>query len=78
MLTNCDLQLVGEEFSRKPYAIAVQEGSPLREMFNDAILRMLNLRKIEELKLRWWDNNPEKATCDPRDDSGGITIQNIG
>lgn len=36
VLTNCDLQMVGEEFSRKPYAIAVQQGSPLKDQFNDA------------------------------------------
>lgn len=35
-LTNCDLQMVGEEFSRKPYAIAVQQGSPLKDQFNNA------------------------------------------
>ena len=35
-LTNCDLQMVGEEFSRKPYALAVQQGSPLKDILNDA------------------------------------------
>lgn len=35
-LTNCDLKQVGEEFSRKPYAIAVQQGSPLKDQFNNA------------------------------------------
>lgn len=35
-LTNCDLQVVGEEFSRKPYAIAVQQGSHLKDQFNNA------------------------------------------
>lgn len=35
-MTNCDLQVVGEEFSRKPYAIAVQQGSPLKDQFNNA------------------------------------------
>lgn len=35
-LTNCDLIMVGEEFSRKPYAIAVQQGSPLKDQFNNA------------------------------------------
>lgn len=35
-LTNCDLTMVGEEFSRKPYAIAVQQGSPLKDQFNNA------------------------------------------
>ncbi|KAG7163265.1 Ionotropic receptor 25a-like 1 [Homarus americanus] len=38
VLTNCDLQIVGEEFSRKPYAIAVQQGSPLKDQFNDALV----------------------------------------
>lgn len=35
-LTDCRLQMVGEEFSRKPYAIAVQQGSPLKDQFNTA------------------------------------------
>jgi ionotropic glutamate receptor len=33
-LINCEFQQVGEEFSRKPYAIAVQKGSPLKESFS--------------------------------------------
>lgn len=33
-MTNCDLQVVGEEFSRKPYAIGVQQGSPLKAEFD--------------------------------------------
>lgn len=36
VLTSCDLQMVGDEFSRKPYAIAVQQGSPLKDQFNNA------------------------------------------
>lgn len=36
VMTNCDLQMVGEEFSRKPYAIAVQQGSHLKDQFNNA------------------------------------------
>lgn len=35
-MTNCDLVQVGEDFSRKPYAIAVQQGSPLKDAFNNA------------------------------------------
>lgn len=31
---DCNLTLVGEEFSRKPYAIAVQEGSVLRDQLS--------------------------------------------
>ena len=79
VLVNCDLQMVGEEFSRKPYAVAVQEGSPLRDLLNDAILRLLNQRRLETLKERWWTDNPEKRECgDTNDQSDGISIQNIG
>lgn len=31
---NCDLRIVGKEFTPRPYAIAVQDGSPLREEIN--------------------------------------------
>lgn len=34
--TNCDLQYVGDDFSRKPYAIAVQQGSHLKDIVNNA------------------------------------------
>lgn len=80
VLTNCDLQMVGEEFSRKPYALAVQQGSPLKDQLNDAILKLLNQRKLETFKERWWNQNPEKKTCEDEDEDsgGGISIYNIG
>jgi ionotropic glutamate receptor len=78
-LVNCDLLMVGDEFSRKPYAVAVQQGSPLKDQLNDAILKLLNLRKLETLKERWWNQNPKKRVCDNSgDDTGGISIYNIG
>jgi len=77
--TNCDLQMVGDEFSRKPYALAVQQGSPLKDQFNDAILKLLNQRKLETLKERWWNQHPLKKVCEEDDDDGGgISIHNIG
>lgn len=30
-MTNCDLEKIGHEFSTRPFAIAVQQGSPLKE-----------------------------------------------
>ncbi|KAJ8982944.1 hypothetical protein NQ317_005259 [Molorchus minor] len=78
-ITSCDLTIVGEEFSRKPYAIAVQQGSPLKDQFNTAILQLLNRRELERLKEKWWNKNPEKKDCEKADDqSDGISIQNIG
>ncbi|RCN39163.1 hypothetical protein ANCCAN_14919 [Ancylostoma caninum] len=35
-LTNCKLQQVGTEFSRKPYAIAVQTGNVLKDQISSA------------------------------------------
>ncbi|CAG9835987.1 unnamed protein product [Diabrotica balteata] len=78
-ITNCDLTTVGEEFSRKPYAIGVQQGSPLKDQFNTAILQLLNRRELERLKEKWWNKHPEKKDCEKvEDQSDGISIQNIG
>ncbi|XP_043589504.1 ionotropic receptor 25a [Bombus pyrosoma] len=78
-MTNCDLVQVGEDFSRKPYAIAVQQGSPLKDQFNNAILILLNKRKLEKLKDTWWKKNPDRKDCDAENSqSDGISIQNIG
>ena len=35
-ITNCNLMSVGTEFSRKPYAIAVQTGHPLKDEISSA------------------------------------------
>ena len=94
-MTNCDLQMVGDEFSRKPYALTVQQGSPLKDQLNDAyvepqnqityqtilfrILKLLNQRKLEGMKERWWNQNPYRQNCDAEEeDTGGISIHNIG
>ncbi|CAK9805963.1 Ionotropic receptor 25a [Anthophora quadrimaculata] len=78
-MTNCDLVQVGEDFSRKPYAIAVQQGSPLKDQFNNAILILLNKRKLEKLKDTWWKKNPDRKDCDAENSqSDGISIHNIG
>lgn len=40
--TNCDVQSIGNEFSRKPLALAVQQESPLKDILSSAILKLLN------------------------------------
>ena len=60
VLTNCDLQIVGEEFSRKPYALGTPQGSPLKDQLNDAVLKLLNQRKLETFKEKWWNQNPNR------------------
>ncbi|KAK6763794.1 hypothetical protein RB195_024212 [Necator americanus] len=79
VLTNCNLQQVGTEFSRKPYAIAVQTGHVLKDQISSAILMLLNLRRLETLKEKWWNSNPNKVVCaDINNENDGISIQNIG
>lgn len=78
-MTNCDLQSIGNEFSRKPLALAVQQNSDLKDKLSSAILKLLNQRKLETLKERWWTRNPEKKDCqDSKKQSDGISIYNIG
>ncbi|XP_031338267.1 ionotropic receptor 25a-like [Photinus pyralis] len=78
-LTSCDVRIVGEEFFRKPYALAVPQGSPLRDQLNAAILHFQREGELLQLKKKWWDNNPFKVQCDqPENDTGGINFQNIG
>ncbi|XP_057341195.1 ionotropic receptor 25a [Microplitis mediator] len=78
-MTTCDLIMIGDEFSRKPYAMAVQQGSPLKDQLNNAILKLLNQRKLETFKSKWWSRNPYRVDCTKKDSqSDGISIQNIG
>uniref|UniRef100_A0A1I8NTP0 Ionotropic glutamate receptor C-terminal domain-containing protein n=2 Tax=Stomoxys calcitrans TaxID=35570 RepID=A0A1I8NTP0_STOCA len=79
VMTNCDLQMVGEEFSRKPYAIAVQQGSHLKDQFNNAILTLLNKRQLEKIKDKWWKHDDIEDKCHKSENqSDGISIENIG
>ncbi|KAK0049414.1 glutamate receptor 2 [Biomphalaria pfeifferi] len=76
-LINCDVMEVGEEFSRKPYALAIREGSPMKNELNNAILRLINNRTLEELKSKWWKKDAKECSKD-EDESDGISIRNIG
>ncbi|GFU11746.1 ionotropic receptor 25a [Nephila pilipes] len=43
------------------------------------ILKLLNQRKLEGLKEKWWNKNPAKKECDDSSQqSDGISIANIG
>ncbi|XP_074641312.1 ionotropic receptor 25a-like [Tubulanus polymorphus] len=85
-MIDCGLWAVGESFSRKPYAIAVQEGNiALRNDLSQQILQLLNQRVLEDLKTAAWSKEyidkhfqkvPECPTVE--DESDGISIQNIG
>lgn len=43
------------------------------------ILTLLNKRRLEKLKDKWWKHNPVKKVCEAEDNqSEGISIHNIG
>jgi len=78
VLTNCDFWEVGEEFSRKPYALAVQQGQvALRNELSDAVLKLLNQRILEDMKSYWWEYNMKECPK-VEDESEGISLKNIG
>lgn len=78
-MTDCSLRAVGDEFSRKPIALAVRRGEEqLRDDLSYAILQLINQRYMEVLREKWWTNNPAKVVCDNADESEGISIENIG
>ncbi|KAI1278138.1 Glutamate receptor ionotropic, kainate 3 [Halotydeus destructor] len=77
VVTHCDLTTVGNEFSRKPIALVVQQNSTLKDRLSSAILKLLNERQLESLKEEWWDNY--RRVCeDTKKSSDGISIHNIG
>ncbi|XP_053406688.1 ionotropic receptor 25a-like [Mercenaria mercenaria] len=79
VLTDCNVEEIGEEFSRKPFAFAVTQGSPLRAQMSNVILELSNNRYLEDLTNKWWDSNELKKECDRiEDESDGISIENIG
>src|SRR5699024_10757017 len=51
----------------------------LKDKLSSAILKLLNQRRLENLKEKWWNRNPEKKDCqDSKKQSDGISINNIG
>ncbi|KAJ8664779.1 hypothetical protein QAD02_006441 [Eretmocerus hayati] len=77
-LRECELMRVGEEFSKRPYAIGVQEGSPLKEHLNHALYKISQERKLEAMKKKWWANVPGQKKCVSYDEAiDGIGMNSI-
>ncbi|KAG8040310.1 hypothetical protein G9C98_000881, partial [Cotesia typhae] len=79
-LTNCSFSLFEGEFTKKPYAIAVQSWSPIKDLFDHALIELEKNYTMERLKKKWWDNNPKRVyNCPERiNRSEGLHIRNIG
>lgn len=75
--THCNLHSIGNEFSRKPIALVVQQNTTLKDALSSAILKLLNERRLETLKEQWWRKYARKCE-DTKKSSDGISIHNIG
>ncbi|XP_061399336.1 glutamate receptor ionotropic, kainate 2-like [Musca vetustissima] len=76
---NCKLQMLGETFGEKHYAIAVPFGAEYRHSLNVAILRLAEKGILPSLKQKWWKNT--NNSCDheeaPEKDTPDLTFDNV-
>uniref|UniRef100_A0A1I8GKX2 Glutamate receptor n=1 Tax=Macrostomum lignano TaxID=282301 RepID=A0A1I8GKX2_9PLAT len=62
----CDTMMVGQPFGDNGYGVATQRGSPLRELFNDAILQLREQQVLAELYKKWWIEKVKVGSSSPR------------
>ncbi|XP_016377819.1 glutamate receptor ionotropic, delta-1-like isoform X1 [Sinocyclocheilus rhinocerous] len=58
---DCTLVVTGNSMSSKGYGLALQHGSPYRDLFSQKILDLQEKGDIDILKQKWW---PRKGRCD--------------
>uniref|UniRef100_A0A9J8D7I8 Glutamate receptor n=2 Tax=Cyprinus carpio TaxID=7962 RepID=A0A9J8D7I8_CYPCA len=58
---DCALVVTGNSMSSKGYGLALQHGSPYRDLFSQKILDLQEKGDIDILKQKWW---PRKGRCD--------------
>ncbi|XP_059374950.1 glutamate receptor ionotropic, delta-1-like isoform X3 [Carassius carassius] len=58
---DCALVVTGNGMSSKGYGLALQHGSPYRDLFSQKILDLQEKGDIDILKQKWW---PRKGRCD--------------
>ncbi|TRY96316.1 hypothetical protein DNTS_011819 [Danionella cerebrum] len=58
---DCTLVVTGNSMSSKGYGLALQHGSPYRDLFSQKILDLQQKGDLDILKQKWW---PRKGRCD--------------
>uniref|UniRef100_A0A674B8H0 Glutamate receptor n=1 Tax=Salmo trutta TaxID=8032 RepID=A0A674B8H0_SALTR len=58
---DCTLTVTGNSMSSKGYGLALQHGSPYRDLFSQKILELQEKGDLDILKQKWW---PRKGRCD--------------
>ncbi|XP_053548014.1 glutamate receptor ionotropic, delta-1 [Bombina bombina] len=57
----CSVTVIGNSISSKGYGIALQHGSPYRDIFSQRILEFQDTGDLDVLKQKWW---PRMGRCD--------------
>ncbi|CAL9687653.1 unnamed protein product [Knipowitschia caucasica] len=58
---DCTLTIAGNSRSTRGYGMALQHGSPYRDLFSQKILELQQKGDLDILKQKWW---PKKGRCD--------------
>ncbi|KAM7408486.1 hypothetical protein PAMA_002284 [Pampus argenteus] len=58
---DCTLTIAGNSMSTRGYGMALQHGSPYRDLFSQKILELQEKGDLDILKQKWW---PKKGRCD--------------
>ncbi|KAL1139351.1 hypothetical protein AAG570_006335 [Ranatra chinensis] len=72
----CKLTTIGEPFAKRPYAIAVQQGSRWTQELARRLLELQKIRFFESLHLKYW--NITKSKCNSLQENEGISLQSLG
>ncbi|MEQ2170914.1 Glutamate receptor ionotropic, delta-1 [Goodea atripinnis] len=58
---DCTLTIAGSSMSTRGYGMALQHGSPYRDLFSQKLLELQEKGDLDILKQKWW---PKKGRCD--------------
>ncbi|XP_061565198.1 LOW QUALITY PROTEIN: glutamate receptor ionotropic, delta-1 [Cololabis saira] len=64
---DCTIAVSGNGMSSKGYGIAMQHGSPYRDLFSQKILELQEKGDLDIMKQKWW---PRTGRCDLRSHTG--------
>uniref|UniRef100_UPI00398E9103 glutamate receptor ionotropic, delta-1-like n=1 Tax=Pristiophorus japonicus TaxID=55135 RepID=UPI00398E9103 len=65
---DCSLTVVGDSISSKGYGVALQHGSPYRDLFSQRILELQDSGDLDVFKQKWW---PKVGRCNLKGHAAG-------
>ena len=74
---NCDIEIVGNQFSARPYALGIRKNNPLKQNISDKILQYQRELILDNLKSKWWGTN-SKCKTQSASNKSVITFNSTG